>query len=262
MRINRIFLMLALACLFLAQASCSSKNKPVDNTAANVSATPVAEATPSEVLEEGDAQFSAEARAAFERGKDLSLRDHDDEAVEAFKQAVNLEPDYAEAFFRLAYSYTALGKKDEAKDAFEKAAKAYEKFVRKNPKNARAHFNMGLAYSKLLKPEEAVKAFKQAVKLEPENGEFYYELGLAQSKLAEYDQALNAFQKAIDLDPDNYRAGEAMEKAQIGKQRKDAILKQQEALLKKRGKQANTNSTDNGNVAPIKNPTLGPPPPP
>lgn len=256
---NRNLLTLALAGLFLAQASCSSKSKSVDNTAANVAATPVAEATPSEALEEGDAQFSAEARAAFERGKDLSLRDYDEEAIAAFKQAINLEPDYAEAFFRLAYSYTALDKKDEAKDAFEKAAKAYEKFVRKNPKNARAQFNMGLAYSKLLKPEEAVKALKQAVKLEPENGEFYYELGLALSKLAEYDQALNAFQKAIDLDPDNYRAGEAMEKAQLGKQRKDSILKQQEALLKKKGKQANANSADGGNIAPI---TPGPPPPP
>lgn len=267
MRIIRTFLPLVVACLFVAQVSCSSKSKPADNQPANVAATPVAEATPAEELEEGDTQFSAEARAAFERGQDLSQMDHDEEAIEAFKQAVNLEPGYAEAYFRMAYSYTVLGKKDEAEAAFEKAAKAYEKFTHKNPKNARAQFNMGLAYGKLLKPEEAVKALKQAVKLAPENGEFYYELGLAQSKLADYDEALNAFQKAIDLDPDlSYRAEEDIEKAKLGKQRKDGILKQQETLLKKKGKPRNTNSTENTNVAPPKeprkNPTPAPPPTP
>ncbi|HYO91490.1 MAG TPA: tetratricopeptide repeat protein, partial [Pyrinomonadaceae bacterium] len=221
---NKILVMLALISLGLAQAGCSSKKPaPTENNAIiAVVESPEAEATPAEIPEddeEGEAGTSnSEALAAFERGKDLSLRDQDQEAVEAFQQAIAADADYAEAYFRMAYSYTALAKKDDATEAFEKAAKAYEKYVRKHSKDARAHFNMGLAYSKLLKPAEAVKAFRQAVKLEPENGEFHYELGLSLSKLAEYDQALIALQKSMDLDPDNFRAGEAIEKAKLGKQ--------------------------------------------
>lgn len=263
-----ILVTLLLVCLGLAQAGCSSKRQMAATDApANAAITPTAEATPAEEPEQSDTgTANSEARAAFERGKELSLRDEDEEAVKAFQQAVTSDPDYAEAYFRMGYSHTALGQKDEATAAFEKAAKAYEKYLRTHPKNARAYFNMGLAYGKLLKPEEAVKAFRQALKLEPENGEFYYEMGLSLSKLAEYDQALTALQKAIDIDPDNFRAGEALEKAQLGKQRKDAIIKQQEALQKKRGggnqNANNSNTPANANLTPKSNPTPGPPPPP
>src|ERR1051325_7146753 len=146
---KRIVLMCALlACLALAGAACSSKSRTAMTDAnMNVAASPGADAAPLEDPEQENAGTnSPQARAAFERGKELSLRDQDEEAVEAFKQAVNIDPDYAEAYFRMAYSYTALGKKDEAADAFEKAAKAYEKYVRGHAKDARAHFNMGLAY--------------------------------------------------------------------------------------------------------------------
>lgn len=267
---KRILLMLALACLGVAQLNCSSKPQATNpNSLANTTPSPEVSKVPAEADDEGEAAAgtsNSEALAAFEHGKELSLRDQDEEAVKAFQQAITLDPDYAEAYFRLAYSQTALGQKDEATESFGKAAKAYEKYLRSHSKDARAQFNMGLAYSRLLKPEEAVKAFRQAVKLEPENGEFHYELGLSLSKLAEYDQALSALQKAIDLDPDNFRAGEAIEKAKLGKQRKDAMMKQQEALLKKKeGAQNknsnNSNNANNANAAPKTNPTPAPPQP-
>ncbi|MGH9903343.1 MAG: tetratricopeptide repeat protein, partial [Pyrinomonadaceae bacterium] len=64
------------------------------------------------------------------------------EAAESFRQAVSLEPKYADAHFGLGHAYYDLGRWDEAITAFEKV-------ILIDPKDKEAYEMLGKAYAKL-----------------------------------------------------------------------------------------------------------------
>ena len=235
------FIILVIILFLLTQTNCGSKNKQAvaNLNSSNVSTGPA----------EGgaDAGIHPEAQRLFEQGNELARQDKDAEAAEAFKQAVTIDPDFAEAHLRLAMSYDVLNQKKEAEEEYKKAAETYQKSLRQDSKDAKAFFNMGLAYNKLAKPDEAAKAFHQAVKLDPENDDYQYELGLALGHVAQYLEAVMALQKAIDINPDNYRAQEALEKAKIDLQRWQSMVKQQQEIAARR--QAANNKNENANAS-------------
>jgi tetratricopeptide (TPR) repeat protein len=240
--------LLIIVCLAFVLAGCGTKNsQPSANTDSSNTSTPaagsVAEALPQELTPQ-----QIEARKFFEQGNELARKDEDQAAADIFQKAISLDPDFADAYLKLAMSYEVLGKKSEAEEEYKKAAEAYQKYVRHNQKDAKVYFNMGLAYNRLGKPDEAVKAFRQAAKLDEENSDTQYELGIALGKAAQYQESVNALQKATELDPDNYRAQEALEQAKINLQRWQAMLKQQEAVAKRQGPK-NSNSA-NVNLVP------------
>lgn len=229
-----------LACL-LALAGCApqadSRRAAADNNTtppANSSASPaVAAASPAGVEVSGandsaDLPEANDAEGFLRRGVEAYKKNRDAEAVAAFEQAVRLEPDLAEAHYRLGLAYAVTGRKDEAKKSYETAVKAYKKTLQRDSKNERAHYHLGLVYGKLFKPDEAVKELKEAARLNSDDYNIYYELGLAHTKLAQYKEAVDALNKALELNPDDFRATDLLEKAQAGKQRRDAFLKQQE----------------------------------
>src|SRR6185437_16540642 len=51
------------------------------------------------------------ARAELDKGKELYRNDQDADAVLAFQEAVRLDPDLAEAHFRLGLGYESIGKR-------------------------------------------------------------------------------------------------------------------------------------------------------
>jgi tetratricopeptide (TPR) repeat protein len=210
-----IFLLLTI----LAFAGCSDKNTR------NAGSTPKTDSGASG-LDATLLDKPSQARALVEKGNELYRNDQDSEAVAAFEQAVQIDPDFAEAHFRLGVSYAVLGRKAESQQQFKHAAELYENEISSDAADAEAHYNLGLAYNKLGEPENAVKALKQAVVLDPENAEYYFELGVTHNKLAQYQEAVAALQKVSELEPENYRAQEALEVAQNGVQRRQAALKQ------------------------------------
>lgn len=174
-----------------------------------------------------------------------------EKAVDAYKQAIKLNPDLAEAYFRLGIAHSLLenerestqtpdaepsltpakkGKKEavkltESEKAFENAVKAYDKIIRQNSKDDAAYFNLGRSYNKLNKDKEAEKALRQAVKLKPEDGEYQTEFGAILVKLANYEEAIPVLKKAVSLDETNSQAAELLEKAEAGKKRIDFGIK-------------------------------------
>jgi tetratricopeptide (TPR) repeat protein len=183
-----------------------------------------------------------EARALVDRGKELYKEDLDKEAAEAFQQAVKLDPDFAEAHYRLGLTYSALDREDEAKEFLKKSIELYKKTVESNPNDAEAFFNLGEAYSVLHQDEEAARAYRQVIRLKPDHEEAYYQLGMSQTRLARYDEAAAAFQKALDLDPNDYRVNDALDNAREGVKRIKEGKKHQEDLLKKQQEEANKNA--------------------
>lgn len=193
-----------------------------------------------------------DAGAALKAGNEYLDDNETKKAIDAYKQAVKLDADLAEAHFRLGIAYALVEDEEEKTDvpedeptpakkprrsrkgkkdadlprtnsviAFENAVKAYKKIIAKNPKDDVAHYNLGRSYNKLNEDEEAAKSLKQAVKLKPDDTEYQTMLGEALINLAQYDEAVSALKKAVKLDETNLRAEDLLARAEAGKKRVD-----------------------------------------
>jgi tetratricopeptide (TPR) repeat protein len=186
-----------------------------------------------------------DANTAFTEGSKYFDQNETEKAIDAFKQAVKLNPDLADAHFQLGVALALLEKEDEgvvkvnepepaktpkkgkepvaqkkeSEKAFENAVKAYQKLLAKNPKDDNAHFNLARSYNKLNKDKEAEKAIRQAVKLKPEDSQYQTELGAILIKFAKYEEAVAALKKALKIDETNSHAQELLDKAEAGQKR-------------------------------------------
>lgn len=218
-----------------------------------------------------------DAAVALAEGTRLFDENQTEMAIAVFQRAIELDPDLAEAHFKLGVAYALLemqmqqtgmpvpvetaedGKrsaKTRSEKAFERAVEAYEKWLRSNPDDDVAHFYLGRTYSKLLRDEEAEKEFKDAVRLKPDDTEYQTELGAVLIKLANYREAVGPLKKAIELDPTNDRAISLLEDAQAGRQRVDYVQKSNSNSANANNaanSNANANSASNSNSAPPAN---------
>jgi tetratricopeptide (TPR) repeat protein len=117
------------------------------------------------------------------------------EAMESFKQAIRIKPDYAEAHNNLGISYDNLG-------MYKEAIEAYKQAIRIKPDDAEAHNNLGVSYDKLGMYKEAIEAFKQAIRIKPDVAEAHYNLGAAYHNLGMYKEAIESYKQAIRIKPD------------------------------------------------------------
>ncbi len=214
--------------LFLVSAGCSGSAAPEgSNTEAYGENTQVQQFT--------------DANLALAEGTKFLDEGETDKAIDVLNQAVKLDPDLAEAWFKLGIAYGLMEIRDEtlgtveseptpsptgkkeaktnSEIAFEKSVAAYKKIVDANNDDDVAYFNLGRAYNKLNEDEDAAKALKQAVKIKPDDTEYQTELGAILIKLAQYHEAIPPLKKALELDPENIRAQELLEDAEAGRKR-------------------------------------------
>jgi Flp pilus assembly protein TadD len=173
------------------------------------------------------------ARAELDKGKELYRNDQDAEAVLAFLEAIRLDPDLAEADFRLGLGYESLGKREEAEAEYKKAVDAYKKYFEENRDDAEGRYAFGQTYANLGQYSEAIRQYREATKLKEDDPDMFYDLGVAYTKLAQYDAAAAAFSKSLEIDPDYYRAQDGLDEAKEGIKRIRAGRKHNEDMLKK-----------------------------
>ena len=212
-----------------------------------------------------------DANAAFAEGNRLFDDNQTEMAIEAYKRAVEINPDFAEAYFKMGIAFALIEKealrtgtgeivpgettagnktvKPNSEKMFEKAVAAYKKLIASTPDDAVSHFNLGRAYNKLNKDEEAEKSFETAVKLKPEEVEFLSVLGGSRIKLAKYHEALVPLKKALELDPENAEAEKLLEDAQAGAKRVDYNQPDNTNTAKKPNSNTLANSDTNANTA-------------
>ncbi len=146
------------------------------------------------------AQCPGNARAHNNLGNayvDLPGRMSD--AVEEFRAAVRLKPDFIEALNNLG---NAIMLSDPAR--LPEAISYYEQALRLSPDYAQAHNNLGQALSRLPdRKAEAIGHYEAALRLRPYYPETYFNLGLAlASTPGGAERALAAFDLAIRQAPD------------------------------------------------------------
>ncbi|VVM27877.1 hypothetical protein BSPWISOXPB_5428 [uncultured Gammaproteobacteria bacterium] len=173
--------------------------------------------------------YKKTAEEYFLEGNQDFYKSKFDKAIEAFKKAIEIKPNY-EAYYNIGVAYTSSNKFKEAIEAYEKAIKikpnyeaycnigiayassnkfkkaieAYEKAIEIKPDKDEAYYGIGVAYTSSNKFKEAIEAFKKAIEIKP-NYEAYYNIGVAYAKLDKFKEAIKAFKKAIEIKP-NYEA--------------------------------------------------------
>jgi tetratricopeptide (TPR) repeat protein len=108
----------------------------------------------------------------YNTGKALSELGKTEEAIEAYQQAITLDPKYALPYNGLGNTLSDLGKTKEAIEAYKQA-------IDVDPENALTYNGLGNALSELGEKEEALEAYKQAINLDPKSALPYYGLGNA-----------------------------------------------------------------------------------
>ncbi len=134
------------------------------------------------------------AEAYYRLGITLSLLGQWADAAQAFARAVQLAPDNVDARVRLGGILARAGQFAEARNEIEAALK-------QDPKNASAHLVLGQMHLQQKRYPDAKNEFQQAMDLAPHDPMPYANLALVQLLAGEFDGAEKNFQKAVELQP-------------------------------------------------------------
>ena len=118
-------------------------------------------------------------------------------AVNLFKKAIELNPDYADAYNYLGYMYADKGIN------LNESLKLIEKAISYEPNNGAFIDSLGWIYYKLGKYDQALVELQKAVELIKDDSVVFEHLGDVYQKLGKRDQAAIQWQKAFQQDPKN-----------------------------------------------------------
>ncbi|HTP68762.1 MAG TPA: tetratricopeptide repeat protein [Dongiaceae bacterium] len=141
-------------------------------------------------------------------GEAYDLAGRNDDAINAYQQAVAAKPDNAGYYNNLGNALARAGKVDEAKAAYTKSAEL-------DPPNAgMAWRNFGISLYQAGRMTEAIEPLKKATEIDPKNAQGWYLLGTCmvadpsiyktqgdKITVTPTPGTAEAFQKAIELDP-------------------------------------------------------------
>ena len=171
-----------------------------------------------DLSDKASAEFQAAQKTAPEKdpnqnllwaklGESYDLAGRNEEAAQAYQQAINAKPDDPGYYNNLGNVLARAGKIDEARAAYTKSAEL-------DPtKAATAWRNFGISLYNANRLADAIEPLQKATELDPKNAQAFYLLGasllmkMTTKRVGDKDQVqlapgtLEAYQKAVELDP-------------------------------------------------------------
>ncbi|MFZ4556145.1 MAG: tetratricopeptide repeat protein [Pseudanabaena sp.] len=155
-----------------------------------------------------DREWEKQTQKAFRAGKGISLIDvyyrwglediqqgFPQDALESFRQALKLNPNFIKAYLGLGDAHVSLRE-------YAKAVGDYGKAISMRPDKARlAYFKRGEINFLLGQFQQALADFQAAITIDPNFADAHFALGNTYFKLKSFEQAISAYTQTLDLDP-------------------------------------------------------------
>jgi tetratricopeptide (TPR) repeat protein len=127
-------------------------------------------------------------------GNALAFQEDWDGALREYLEAVQTDPQLAEAHYNLGVAFAARAQLDRAIAAFKEA-------LEHNPKLYEAHFSLGRCYQKLDDAGRAYIHYDQACNARPQAAEPRYYMGLMHQSHGAHELAQRCFTEALRVEP-------------------------------------------------------------
>ena len=118
-----------------------------------------------------------------------------DEAISCYKQAINIKPNFSDAHYNN-------GNALKQKGALDEAISSYRQAIKIKPDYAEAYNNMGFVLQEKGALDEAISSCRQAINIKPDFADAYSNLGNALTEKGALDQAISSYKQAIKIKPD------------------------------------------------------------
>ena len=132
-------------------------------------------------------------------GSAYAASDRLDDAVTAYRAALEIRPDHAAALYSLG-----LVTKDQGR--FEEAAKLFANAAVRDPQFGEALVELGIVYEHLGRHEDAVDACRRAAPVLENDEAALLCIGVASYHMGLYSEAIDVFEKVVENNPGNARA--------------------------------------------------------
>lgn len=136
---------------------------------------------------------SMDAVARFYKAVDFMQRNEWQLAEQELLRAIELDPDFAQAYVNLGSVYMNQGKYSLSKTSLSKALQIF-------PNSEYAYHSLGLLYSNLNDFRNAIINYDLALKISPDDCEILNDLGMLYFKLQKFDLAKHYFSRILAID--------------------------------------------------------------
>ena len=126
-----------------------------------------------------------------------------EKAIEEFKLAIALKPNYADAYHNLGNTYVQVRQNDLAIESYQKALSI-------NPNIWQSHRNLAGIYFEDKNYEKALEHMQQAIRISPNNATLYTLLGTVYLTMGDTEQAASAFRQALTMNPQDEQAKKSL----------------------------------------------------
>jgi tetratricopeptide (TPR) repeat protein len=116
-----------------------------------------------------------------------------DKAIDAYRNAVKINPDSSQYWVELALLYGRTGQRD-------KEIESYRIAVRNNPEFAGAWYKLAIVYRDAAQFDNALEASQQVIRISPGNISAWMLTGYSYGKLGKQDKAIDSYLQAILYD--------------------------------------------------------------
>jgi len=132
------------------------------------------------------------AKEWFDKG--LAEKTDMNKQIEFYTKAIQLDPNYKDAYNNRGIAKYNLGK-------YTEAITDYDKAIQLDPNYKAAYNNRGISKNNLGKHTEAITDYDKAIQLDPNYKDAYNNRGNVKDDLGKYTEAITDYDKAIQLDP-------------------------------------------------------------
>jgi len=121
------------------------------------------------------------------------------EAIAELQQAIQIDPNFQPAHYRMGSVYAEWDKQ-------EMAEKAFKKSIELKPNHMESHLGLGAVYSKMVLNELTIEEHKKVAAARPNDPEIRFKIALEYWYLQKFPETAEYYRQVLNLKPDHRQA--------------------------------------------------------